>query len=199
MKKILFLNLRNHGAQEETSGLRETLPQMDLTGLRRGDSVPENLSHDMDLLWARYIAFCLDGDNSFPVTGNEYETLLRRRHGDPRAAAICLDLRLAVLPDGSPTGFAAKPAGAGSILSDLLLAGVRHEVSCLRFTGEIADYGDTVLDYLDEDWTQFTFARRELTAPAPECVRTLRREMLGVPDYSNLVELPQEVSLRQAN
>ena len=27
----------------------------------------------------------------------------------------------------------------------------------------------------------------------------LRREMLGVPDYSNLVELPQEVSLRQAN
>ena len=85
MKKILFLNLRNHGAQEETSGLRETLPQMDLTGLRRGDSVPENLSHDMDLLWARYIAFCLDGDNSFPVTGNEYETLLRRRHGDPRA------------------------------------------------------------------------------------------------------------------
>ena len=71
-----------------------------------------------------------------------------------------------------------------------------------RFTfggDDLADYGDTVLDYLDEDWTQFTFARRELTAPAPECVRTLRREMLGVPDYSNLVELPQEVSLRQAN
>lgn len=199
MKKILFLNIHNRHAAQESSQLRTALSRMELTGLRRDDDVPENLSHDMDALWARYTAFCLDGGDAFKVNGNEYEVLLRRKYGDPRAAAICLDLRLNVTADGAEMGFACKPAGAGRILSDILLAGVRHEVSCMRFTGEIVDYGDTVLSGLDEDWAQYTFARAELTAAAPECVRAIRRDMLLIPDYSNLVELPAEAPLRQAN
>lgn len=199
MKKILFLNIRGRQDGEDSAGLRERIARMDLTGLRRGDAVPENLSRDMDGIWARYIAFCLDGCESFAVNGGEYETLLRRRWGDPRAAAVCFDLRLSVAPDNAHMGFAYKPTGAGAILSDILLAGVRHEVSCMRFEGCIADYGETVLSDMDENWELFSFARRENTAAAPECVRAVRGEMLSIPDYSNVVELPGESELRAAN
>lgn len=198
---IYVLNLKNRLENLDAHDLRSFLSALEPGETLRGPAtdVPENLSHDMDGIWARYVNACLERADRFEVNGGEYDTLLRRRYSDPRAAAAALDLRLSVVPDGRDMGRAPELTDAARRLSAILIEGIRHEIACLRWQGSIPGYPDNVLERSDEDWSLYTFAHQEYTAQVPDYVRTVRSDMLRIPDYSNVVELPEEELLEKAN
>ena len=130
----------------------------------------------MDALWGRYLQAVSRGE-PFGLTGEDYGRVMERRSCDARAAAISLDLDLRVTGRAQ----AARPAEPGryAVLSEEILAGTAHEVACMKYLGCVPDYPDTLLPYLNEDWSVFRFAREADTAPLPEPLRTRRARRLA--------------------
>ena len=62
------------------------------------------------------------------------------------------------------------------------LGGVCRTLACnMKYLGCVPDYPDTLLPYLNEDWSVFRFAREADTAPLPEPLRTRRARRLAFP------------------
>lgn len=154
----------------------------------------------IDPLWARYIrGLCASGENApFRVNGGEYEILLNLRHTDPRAAEMALSLRLRVLPDGTGAGGNDSPlTGREKEISDICIAGVTHEIACMRFQSRLPGYPMNVYELCGEDWSLYSFAR-ERHLREPDGVHTLRSIMIRIPDFSNVIELPESDALAAA-
>jgi hypothetical protein len=122
----------------------------------------------LDALWGSYLR-TVSLEEPFELTGEEYGCVMERRCRDARAAAISLDLGLRV----TGLGPGSQPAEAEryALLSEEILAGTAHEVACMKYLGSVPDDPDTVLPYLDEDWSSFRFAREQDVAPLPEPLR----------------------------
>lgn len=149
-------------------------------------------SDALETLWVRYVHLrAASAEEPFAVNGHEYETLLNLSHIDPRAAEILFDLNLRVVADCLDTRSHACLTARERALADAWLTGLRHEVACLRYQGEIPGYPDNIVAARDEDWDLYDFAHREDLRPLTSDVLRARLEKVRIPDYSNVVSMPQ--------
>lgn len=149
------------------------------------------------LFWARYVDAVIKATDSAPkftLSGEEFGFVLCHKHNDPRAAAICLSPGLIVAPDGTKVAQPA-PSMCTAWISSMLLAGIKHEISCLNSFGRVSDYPDNILNFTQEDWSRYRFIDDKYLAPLPAYVRALRLSELEIPDYSNVVDLQTSAAL----
>lgn len=148
-------------------------------------------SDALETLWTRYVhRRAADAEGPFTVNGHEYETLLNLCRVDPRAAEVLFDLNLRVVADCADTRESVQLTARERALAEDWLTGLRHEVACLRYEGEIPGYPENVVAARDEDWSLFDFAHRtDLRPLAPAVLRT-RLEKVRIPDLANVVSIP---------
>ncbi len=167
----------------------------------RSQPAPAAPGDTLERLWRRYVrAAASESGAVFEISGKEYEAVLLRYRFDPRAAAIYFDLRVSVLADQLvDTSDVGGLTYGEKHMAQVLTQGVTYELACMKYLGSIPGYPENTLEMSDEDWQSFAFVRESDTARPMDYVVSARIDALRIPDYSNILDLPEGEALDRAN